>query len=175
MPRSISLASATPTGRNSTPNDGATDWIAPNCPMPRASAASRSTADSLDAGCDLLQQLQPFRAHAEFERNEPGGVAARPGQALDITGADRVGNLHEHDGHHAGCLQQRTHADTAGGQDHVRRERDQFRDISAEVGLVPIPAVLDLHVAAVVQPNSCSLARTPRCAPALRDRPQAGS
>src|SRR5262249_54218080 len=29
-----------------------------------------------------------------------------------------------------------------------RRERDQFRDISAVVGLVQIPAMLDLHVAA---------------------------
>src|SRR5258707_6698546 len=48
--------------------------------------------DSLYAGCGLLQQLQPLPADAEFERNEPRGVAARPGQALDIAGADRVGN-----------------------------------------------------------------------------------
>src|SRR5262249_14075575 len=98
--------------------------------------------------CYLLTHSQPCRLTAEFDRKDPGGVAAGPAQALDITGADRVGNLHEHDGHRAGCLQQRTHADTAGGQDHVRRERDQFRDISAVVSLVQIPAMLDLHVAA---------------------------
>ena len=40
---------------------------------------------------DLLEQLQPFAAHAEFECHESGGVAARPRQAVDKAGADRIG------------------------------------------------------------------------------------
>jgi hypothetical protein len=42
--RSISPASRTSTGLNSTPNDGATIWTAPNCPIPEATAGSRRTA-----------------------------------------------------------------------------------------------------------------------------------
>ena len=47
-PRSMALASCVSTGRNSTPYDGATDWIAPHCPFPIAVAASRATAT-----CDM--------------------------------------------------------------------------------------------------------------------------
>jgi hypothetical protein len=35
---------------------------------------------------DLLEQLQPFAAHAVFEQHETGGVAARPCQAVDEAG-----------------------------------------------------------------------------------------
>jgi hypothetical protein len=38
---------------------------------------------------DLLEQLQPFPAHAVFVNGEPGRVAARMCQARDETGADR--------------------------------------------------------------------------------------
>ena len=41
---------------------------------------------------DLLEQLQPFPAHAVFERDKTGGVAARPRQAVDEAGADRIGD-----------------------------------------------------------------------------------
>ena len=41
---------------------------------------------------DLLEQLQPFPADAVFENAETGGVAARPRQAVDEAGADRIGD-----------------------------------------------------------------------------------
>ena len=53
---------------------------------------------------DLLEQLQPFPADAEFERDEPGGVAARPRQTINETGADRIDDNREHDRYGAGRL-----------------------------------------------------------------------
>ena len=49
------------------------------------------------AGRDLLEQFQPFPAQAEFEKHETGGVAARPRQAVNKAGSDRVDDTHEHD------------------------------------------------------------------------------
>jgi hypothetical protein len=34
--------------------------------------------DARHAWRNLLEQLEPFPAHAEFERRETGGIAARP-------------------------------------------------------------------------------------------------
>ena len=45
------------------------------------------------AGRDLLEQLQPLAAQAVLERDEAGGVAARPRQAVDEAGTDRVDDL----------------------------------------------------------------------------------
>src|SRR6516162_5624172 len=56
------------------------------------------------AGRDLLEQLQPFPAHAVFGETEPGGIAAGPSQALDKAAADRVADVHEHDRHRTGRL-----------------------------------------------------------------------
>ena len=54
---------------------------------------------------DLLEQLRPFAAQAIFERGETGGIAARPRQAVDEAGTDRVNSLQEYDGYGAGRLQ----------------------------------------------------------------------
>ena len=76
-----------------------------------------------------------------------GGVAARPRQAFDEAGADRIGDDREHDRHRAGRLQQRPHGRAARGQDHVRRERGQFRRVFANVvGAACGPAIVDPHV-----------------------------
>ena len=107
--RSISAASRTLTGLDSTPSDGATAWMAANWPIPAAMAGSRKTAARVTSGAIWLEQLQPFPAHAVFEHREAGGVAARPRQAVDETGADRIGDDREHDRHGAGRLQQRRH------------------------------------------------------------------
>ena len=56
------------------------------------------------SGRDLLQQLQPFPAHAVFENREPSRVATRPCQAVDEAGADRVDDYREHDRHSTGRL-----------------------------------------------------------------------
>ena len=98
---------------------------------------------------DLLEQLQPFPAKAEFEIHEPGGVAARPRQAIDEAGGDRIGDGREHDRHRAGRLQQRRHGRGAVGKDDIGRERRQFRRVSANVvGIGRGPAGVDPHVAA---------------------------
>src|SRR6516165_6686039 len=56
MPRSISAASRTPIGVNSTPNDGATVWIAANPPDPAGTAGSRITATRVTAGFALMRR-----------------------------------------------------------------------------------------------------------------------
>jgi hypothetical protein len=98
---------------------------------------------------DLFEQLQPFPAQAEFEHHETGGVAARPRQAIDEAGGDRIAGDREHDRHRAGRLQQRPHGRAAMGQNEVRRERGQFRCVSANLGGIGRgPADVDAHVAA---------------------------
>ena len=54
--------------------------------------------------CDLLEQFQPFPAQAIFVLDKARGVAARPREAIDEAGADRVGDIVEHDWHGAGRL-----------------------------------------------------------------------
>src|SRR6516164_8297770 len=77
MPRLISPASLTPTGVNSIPNDEATDWIAPNWPIPEVVAASRSTATRVTPGA-VFEQFHPFPADRIFGEGKTGGVASGP-------------------------------------------------------------------------------------------------
>jgi hypothetical protein len=72
---------------------------------------------------DLFEQFKPLPAYAVFERSKAGDVAARPGQAIDETGADRVGDNREHDRHPARRLLQCLNAWRCRGQNDVRRER----------------------------------------------------
>ena len=106
MPRSISPASRTPIGlldterrrrgldRGETTGPGVNRRIANN-------ARSRQRL-----GRDLFQQLQQFPAHAEFEREKPGGITAGPRQARNQPAADRIDCGHEHDRHGAARLLQ---------------------------------------------------------------------
>ena len=81
------------------------------------------------------------------KRGKAGGIAARPRQAVDQAGPNRIGDVREHDRHSAGCLQQRRHSRAASGQDDVWRERDQFRRVFAGVvGTACAPAILDLQI-----------------------------
>ena len=147
--RSISGASRMLTGLTSTLSDGATAWMAATGRSRRVGGIPKDRR-SRHARRDLLEQLQPFPADAVFEIHETGGVAARPRQAVDEAGADRIGDDdREHDRHGAGRLQQRRHGRGAMGQNDVRRERDQFRRVSANVGGIGCgPAGVDPHVAA---------------------------
>src|SRR5262245_51787774 len=148
--RSISAASRTLSGVNSTPNDGATDWIAANWPIPAAMAASRMTATRVTPGAISLSSSNHFPLGAVFEQEEPGGVAAGPRHTVDVPGPDRVGNACEHDRHGASRLQQDAHGGGTTGQDDVRGERDQLSGVSAHaVGIASTPAGVDPHVAAV--------------------------
>ena len=112
-------------------------------------AGSRRTAARVTPGAISLSSSSHFPLNAVFESHETGGVAARPRQAVDEAGADRIDDDREHDRHGAGRLQQRPHGRGAMGQDDVRRERDQFRRVSANVGGIGRgPAGVDPHVAA---------------------------
>jgi hypothetical protein len=53
---------------------------------------------------DLLKKFQPFRAHPIFLQQEARGVAARPGQAVDETRTNWIGDVHENDWDFAGRL-----------------------------------------------------------------------
>jgi hypothetical protein len=52
---------------------------------------------SRHVGRDLFKQFQPFSAIAVFETREPGGVSARPRQAVDEASADRIGDRRKND------------------------------------------------------------------------------
>src|SRR3974390_3009499 len=95
MERSRSAASRMLTGTTSILSDGATDWIAANCPVPEAVLASLRTATRVGRRV-LLEHLQPFPAQTIFVQEETCGIAARPRQTVDEAGADRVDNSCEH-------------------------------------------------------------------------------
>ena len=77
--RSISGASRTSTGLNSTPKDGATAWTAPNCPIPEAMAGSRSTAARVMLGAICLSSSSHFPLMPYSNVVNP--VALPPGRA----------------------------------------------------------------------------------------------
>ena len=94
-------------------------------------------------------QLQPFSGQPEFVQRKPGGIAARPRQAVDIAGAHRVGDGGEHNRDGACELQQRPHGGTAVGDDDVGRERNQVGGALAErVRVAGVPAVFHPDIAA---------------------------
>jgi hypothetical protein len=110
---------------------------------------SRRTA-ARDARRDIFEELQPFHADAVFKIGKAGGIAAWPRQALDEAGTDRIRGQREYDRHGAGCLEQRAHGHAAGCKNGVRRERHQFRGVTANaLGIAHAPADVDLQVATV--------------------------
>ena len=116
---------------------------------------------------DFFEQLQQFPAHAVFERDETGGVAAGPRQARNQAAADRISG-HEHDRHGAARLLQSADRGAGCGQDDVGRERDQLRRVADGVGVAGGLAVVDAHIAAdrpaqFLQPLRKGCDATPRC------------
>src|SRR6516164_4826726 len=105
---------------------------------------------SLYAGRDLLEQLQPFPADAVFIQHKTSSVAARLREAIDEPGADRFGNLDEHDRHGTSRPQQRPRGCTGNSQDDVGRKCNQFRRVYANaLGIARSPPYVDPQVAAV--------------------------
>jgi hypothetical protein len=118
-------------------------------PGPGALRGIPNDRNSRHAWRNLLEQFQPFTAHAEFEIGKAGDVAARARQAIDKAGSDRISGLSEHDRYVAARLHQRCDDLTARGKYDVWRERDKFRSVSPIlVGSARTPAVIDLQVAA---------------------------
>src|SRR5215467_7895319 len=77
--RSISPGSRKLTGVSSTPSVGATDWIAPNCPIPAAMAGSRRTATRVTLGAISLRSSSRFTPMPYSNKTKP--VALPPGRA----------------------------------------------------------------------------------------------
>ena len=102
-----------------------------------------------DLGRDLLEQLKPFPRQAVIELVKTGGVAARPRQAVDEAGADRVDALSEHERHGAARLLQRRNGLAWTSQDDVRAEREQFHRLTTQArDIACAPAGINPHVAA---------------------------
>jgi hypothetical protein len=77
--RSISVVSWTPSGRSSTPNVGATNWIAPNWPAPAAISGSRMTPTRVTRGAICLSSSSHFPLMPYSAAVKP--VALVPGRA----------------------------------------------------------------------------------------------
>ena len=91
MARSISAASRTLIGLNSTPSDGATAWMAANWPIPERYGGIPKDCRSRHARRDLLEQLQPFPAQAYSNCIKP--VALPPGRARLSTKPAPTGSM----------------------------------------------------------------------------------
>ena len=166
--RSISPASRTLTGLTSTPSDGATAWMTANWPIPAAMAGIPKDRHSRHARRDLLEQFQPFPAQCCI-RTCMKPVALPPGRARlstkpaptgSATIANTIGTVR------VACSNGPT-VERAMGQDDVRRERDQFRRVSANV------------VGIGSRPSGCRSARCgrsvqPNCCQPLQERRDAG-
>ena len=122
--------------------------MAPNWRDPGRVGGIAKDRHALYAGRDLLEQFQPFPAHAEFEQRKSGDVAARPRQACDETGADRIGDTTNTTGICGVACLQRRHGESATDQDEIRRQRNQLRRVAGAVNSPSRRAVLDPNVAA---------------------------
>jgi hypothetical protein len=126
--------------------DDATEWI----PLPdsaRAGFANDRRADC--AGRDLLEQLQPLSAQRVLELGETGGIAARPRKACNVTTADRIEALHEHNRYAAARLLNQRHDSRRSAADHneIGRERKHLRSLGAKArGFARGPADVDLYI-----------------------------
>src|SRR5262249_48214720 len=120
-----------------------------SAPLADAARYGRIAKDSRPrhAWRDFFEQLQPFSADAVVEREEPSRVAARPRQAVDEAGTDRIGYDREHNRHAASDLQQRPRRRAAGGEDDLRLESGELGRISAcDLVIAAGPPVFDLDI-----------------------------
>jgi len=87
---------------------------------------------------------------ADMTKHKTGGVAARPGQAVNEAAGDWIGNDREHNRHGAGDLHQSPYDIVARCYNDIRRERDQFRRLSTNLSLIGrSPVDVHPHVAAI--------------------------
>src|SRR5262249_18576425 len=96
---------------------------------------------------DLLEQLKPFHTYAILELSKAGQVAARPGQTFDKSGPHWIDGLREHNRHRAGQPVQDCSSWTIASYDHIWVERDKFRRVPAQAGIVGgAPAIINPHI-----------------------------
>jgi hypothetical protein len=85
-----------------------------NWPIP---AAIPKDGHSRDVRGDFLEQSRPFPTQRVFELNKAGRVAAGPRHGVNVTGANRIGDIIENDWNGACRPQQRWHARIASYED----------------------------------------------------------
>ena len=98
MPRSISSASCTPTGVNSTPDDDAAVWIDANPPDPAVTVASRTTATRFTSGVISLSRSSNFAFRLNSNAVKPvllppgcARLATRPLPTGSIVNTNTIG------------------------------------------------------------------------------------
>ena len=124
--------------------------MAANWPIPAVMAGSRRTAARVTPGAISLSSsshfpLKPYSNWIKPVALPPGRarLSTKPAPTGSATFTNTIGTVR------VACSNGATAA-VAGGQDDVRRERDQFRRVSANVGgIARAPAIVDPHVAAV--------------------------
>ena len=97
--RSISPGSRKLTGVNSTPNERRYGLDGAELSYPGSYSGISKDRYSRHVGRDLFEKFEPFRAHAVLEKDETGGIAARPRQTIHESSADRIDGVCEHDRH----------------------------------------------------------------------------
>ena len=135
-------------------------------------AGSRRTATRVTPGAICLSSSSHFPPMLIFERHEPGGVAARPRQAVDEAGADWIDDI-KHDRHGAGRLQQRPH----GALPMARMTSGASATNSAAylrmASALPAPQRISIRrLRPSVQPNCCSPCRNAARRACIPDRPR---
>jgi len=98
---------------------------------------------------DLFEQLHPFSAQTVLKLHKAGNVATRSRQALDKSGAHRIGNNRKHNWNIA-RRPQRRHTCDPGSQNNVGCERNELgRRFTCALGSVRIPPKFDPNVPSV--------------------------
>src|SRR4051812_6044284 len=90
MPRSIVPASRTLIARTSTPNDGATDWITANWPMPAIMVGSHNIAEFVTFGAICFRSSSHFPLRLYSNCKKP--VALPPGRERLSTNPEPTGS-----------------------------------------------------------------------------------
>src|SRR5262245_30508434 len=149
MTRSISVVSCTAWMNTSTPKERP---AASNHRQESMRTWGRRVVDGGDTRhgwCDLLEQLQPFRANRKLEQCEPGDIASRMGKAGDEAGTDGIGDLREDDRYCAGRPLHWRQGGARSREDHIRLRCHEFGRIGARPDVISAgPAIVDLEVAA---------------------------
>ena len=175
MPRSISPASRTSIGLTSIAERRRHGLDGAELAGPERWLGSRRTAARVTPGAICLSSsshfpLMPYSNTVKPVTLPPGRarLSTKPAPTGSATLANTIGTVR------VACSNGAT-VEAPLGQDDVRRERDQFGRVSANVvGIAVGPAGVDPHVAAV---GPAQLLPAPaerrRCGPALPDRPRA--
>src|SRR5204863_4832391 len=102
-----------------------------------------------DTGLDLLKYGQQLAADRDVEIGDPGGVAARPGDAGREPAADWIGDDNEHDRNCPGRLYKLRDDRRAVADKDVGLQRNQlFRQGPHAIGIAGCEAIGDLKVLA---------------------------